>query len=507
MASPTIQFKRGLVQNLPGLRAGEPGFATDRSDFYVGLNSTTEGNKFFGSSRYWIREDGTNSLKLNLVDKSGNNGVRLAAPDTLAGITTYTLPATPTEGYFLKTDANGVLSWTSVTASATFENATLTGVSTITNAVIQSGSINGTTVGLTTAAAGAFTTLGANSLNVSGIATVGSVSIGATQVVSSAFQLQNIASLDATTTATIEAAIANAPNTFTDLSVTGISTFNGAVNLGSDSSDIITVKGTTTFEQPVVGTISTATALQNSRDFSITGDFITAPVISFNGTSNVAFAATLTANSIALGTYTTGNYVSTVAGTTNQISVSGSGSETASVTLSLPSDVVVGTSLSAPTVKTSNVNAENGTAAITIDAGGNVGVSTNLTVTGNLFVNGTTTQVNTTSLTVEDTLVELGMVDGLAPGTDLNKDLGLLLNYFSGSAKKAAVYWDDSVDRFAIASEVSEASSVLTAAAYAALEVGSLYINNACTGGVQEVIGCANGQLTLSNIVVDGGSF
>jgi hypothetical protein len=99
------------------------------------------------------------------------------------------------------------------------------------------------------------------------------------------------------------------------------------------------------------------------------------------------------------------------------------------------------------------------------------------------------------------------MVNGSAPGTDLNKDLGLLLNYFSGSAKKAAVYWDDSVDRIALASDVSEAASVLTANAYAALEVGSLYINNACTGGVQQVIGCTDGQLTLSNIVVDGGSF
>jgi len=506
MASPTIQFKRGLVQNLPGLRAGEPGFATDRSDFYVGFNSTTQENKFFGSSRYWIREDGTSSLKLNLVDKSGNNGVRLAAPDTLAGFTTYTLPATPTAGYFLKTDVNGNLSWDTVSASATFDNSTLTGVTTITNANIQGGSINGTTVGLTTAAAAAFTTLSADSLNVSGIATVGSLSIGSTQIVSSAFELQNILSLDATTIATIEAAVGNAPNTFTDLEVTGISTFSGNVNIGSDSSDIVTVNGTTTFEQPVVGTISTATALENAQDFSITGDFITADVISFDGTGAVAFAATITANSIGLGTYTSGDYVASASGTTNEVEVTGTG-EGASLVIGLPSEVVVGTSLTAPTVYASNVSAENGTAAITIDAGGNVGVSTNLTISGNLFVNGTTTEVNTITLTVEDTLVELGMVNGIAPGSDLNKDLGLILNYYTDAAKKAAIYWDDSATRFALASEVSETSSVLTAAAYAALEVGGLYVNNDCTGGLQEVIGCADGQLTLSNIVVDGGSF
>ena len=472
MTSPIIQFKRGVIQNLPGLRAGEPGFATDRSDFYVGVNSTTEGNKFFGSSRYWIREDGTNSLKLNLVDKSGNNGVRLAAPNTLSGITTYTLPATPTAGYFLKTDVNGNLSWDTVTASATFENATLMGVTTITNANIQSGSINSTTIGLTTAAAGAFTTLGASSLNVSGIATVGSLSIGSTQVVSSAFQLQNILSLDATTIATIESAVANAHNTFTDLSVTGISTFNGNVILGDSSADTITVKGTTTFEQPVVGTISTATrATQVDTTATAT-----------NGTYYIPFVSNSSS--------TTSETVRVDAGlkynpATNNLTIDG--------------DIQVGGN---------DILASDGTTAITLSAvTGNVGVSSNLTVTGNLYVNGTTTQVNTTTLTVEDTLVELGMVDGSAPGTDLNKDLGLLLNYFSGTAKKAAVYWDDSVDRLAIASEVSEASSVLTANAYAALEVGSLYINNACTGGVQEVIGCVGGQLTLSNIVVDGGSF
>ena len=472
MASPIIQFKRGVIQNLPGLRAGEPGFATDRSDFYVGVNSTTEGNKFFGSSRYWLREDGTNSLKLNLVDKSGNNGVRLAAPNTLSGITTYTLPATPTAGHFLKTDVNGNLSWDTVTASAIFENATLMGVTTITNANIQSGSINSTTIGLTTAAAGAFTTLGASSLNVSGIATVGSLSIGSTQVVSSAFQLQNILSLDATTIATIESAVANATNTFTDLSVTGISTFNGNVILGDSSADTITVKGTTTFEQPVVGTISTATrATQVDTTATAT-----------NGTYYIPFVSNSSS--------TTSETVRVDAGLKYN---------PATYNLTIDGDIQVGGN---------DILASDGTTAITLSAvTGNVGVSSNLTVTGNLYVNGTTTQVNTISLTVEDTLVELGMVDGSAPGTDLNKDLGLLLNYFSGTAKKAAVYWDDSVDRLAIASEVSEASSVLTANAYAALEVGSLYINNACTGGVQEVIGCVGGQLTLSNIVVDGGSF
>jgi len=68
-------------------------------------------------------------------------------------------------------------------------------------------------------------------LNVSGIGTVGSLSIGSTEVIDSSRQLKNISSLDATTTATIEAAIASGPNTFTDLIVSGIATFNSDVGV------------------------------------------------------------------------------------------------------------------------------------------------------------------------------------------------------------------------------------------------------------------------------------
>ena len=59
------------------------------------------------------------------------------------------------------------------------------------------------------------------------------IAIGETTIVNADRQLQNIASLDATTTATIESAITNAPNTFTDLQITGLSTFIGASRFNS----------------------------------------------------------------------------------------------------------------------------------------------------------------------------------------------------------------------------------------------------------------------------------
>ena len=59
------------------------------------------------------------------------------------------------------------------------------------------------------------------------------ISMGSTEIVNSARQLQNIESLDSTTTATIEAAIESGPNTFTNLNITGVSTFVGLATFGS----------------------------------------------------------------------------------------------------------------------------------------------------------------------------------------------------------------------------------------------------------------------------------
>ena len=60
------------------------------------------------------------------------------------------------------------------------------------------------------------------------------------------------------------------------------------------------------------GNASTATALATGRTISLTGD-VTGTSASFNGTGNVSIAATIAANSVALGTDTTGNYVSSIA--------------------------------------------------------------------------------------------------------------------------------------------------------------------------------------------------
>lgn len=132
-------------------------------------------------------------------------------------------------------------------------------------------------------------------------------------------------------------------------------------------------------------------------------------------------------------------------------------------------------------------------------------VANSLTVTGDLTVEGTTTQINTVNTSIEDTLLELQKVDGAALSSDTNKDVGLVMNYYDGSAKKAAFYWDDSAAKFVLLKEGSETSGVMTPTTYGALEIGSLWLNDCA--GAHQVISCSGTTRSLNDITVDGGAF
>jgi mannose/fructose/N-acetylgalactosamine-specific phosphotransferase system component IIB len=142
-----------------------------------------------------------------------------------------------------------------------------------------------------------------------GIATVTSVSIGNTQVVSSARQLQNIASLDATTTATIESAIANAPNTFTSLNVTGISTLGvtSTTNLTAQQlnvSGLSTFAGITTYTTSLFGTQASFSGVVTALNFSGNASSAT-----YSASSGIATYAT----SSGIATYSTSAGIATYA--------------------------------------------------------------------------------------------------------------------------------------------------------------------------------------------------
>ena len=141
----------------------------------------------------------------------------------------------------------------------------------------------------------------------------------------------------------------------------------------------------------------------NNFDFNVNDPTITlgtGPIsgnVTITNLGNATFNTTLDSNSVTLGTHTTGNYVATVSGTTNEIEVSGSGGETAAVTVGLPNNVTIG----------NNLIVTNG---LTVNGAVQLGNATTDTVViaGNLEVQGTQTILNTDTLTVEDTLVLAG---------------------------------------------------------------------------------------------------
>lgn len=146
MTAPVLQFKRGLLANLPGLRAGEPGFTTDSYDLYVGIDSTTSNNKFFGSHRYWTRGTASTGSGVNFVEgtSNGTSYITLKAADSLAGITTFTLPsADGTNGQFLKTNGSGALSFADVSTNLSIAGGTGTDtVSLLTDTLTFAGTAN-----------------------------------------------------------------------------------------------------------------------------------------------------------------------------------------------------------------------------------------------------------------------------------------------------------------------------------------------------------------------------
>lgn len=176
------------------------------------------------------------------------------------------------------------------------------------------------------------------------------------------------------------------PNTDT-FTTGGTLTFAGSAGIKTTISDnqvgiAVDVTGTTALtaladadEFLVYDASATANRKITAEDVA---DYIYAG-LSGDITVTEAGVVSIAANSVALGTDTTGNYVATVAGTANQITITGSGSEDSAVTVALTNDVTLVGDL---TVGGNDIKANGGTTSITL-SGADVAVAGDLTVTGN----------------------------------------------------------------------------------------------------------------------------
>jgi hypothetical protein len=196
---------------------------------------------------------------------------------------------------------------------------------------------------------------------------------------------------------------------------------------GGEGIDTSISAGTITISGENASDTNKGIASFNSTDFSVSDGHVSLakdPVITLSG--DVAGSATMTnlgdvtitttvqPNSVALGADTTGNYVATISGTANEITVSGSGSESAAVTIGLPDDVEI---------------------------------TGNLTVNGNLDVAGSINSVNTTEVNILDNKVVLNSNVTDSPSADAG------LKVERGTSTDVEVLWNETTDQWQLTND------------------------------------------------------
>ena len=388
MAIPVLQFKRGnagVAGTVPALRPGEPGFSLNNFDFFIGIDTSVANNKFFGSHRYWGREDGTNSLNLKLVDKDGTNYVAIKAPNTLGGNLTYTFPGTQgASNSILSNDGSGNLSWASGSTNPVFAGiATFLGTTdnTLGNADTGAVQIDGglgvnknVTVGTGLSVSGQsyFTGIGtfANSLAVGSGVTIGNGSVTATTFYGSVVGLASTA----TRATLVDTTTAPTGTFYPGLFVSNTGTASTAVYVDSG-----------------ISYVSNTDTLTLTGDIAVNGGDVTTSATTFNLVNSTAtgvnFAGAATA--LVMGA-TTG------IGTIRNTTISFPNATTVAVNGANPT--ISGTSTGTLTFFNTNLTGVNAFGAATsLVMGAATGITTvrnKLTVGGNLEVDGNNIQAS-----------------------------------------------------------------------------------------------------------------
>ncbi len=499
--STVIQIKRAAGATAPttaDLAEGEMAYAEDASNLGVSAKLYIEsvedgsaaihaiGGKYFTDKIDALYDKPTTTVggKVNFLEgtNNGTNKIIVKAPNTIASNVTFTLPsADGSDGHILQTNGSGTLSFTAAAAS-TFTLSDNQGTpNTDSFSTGETLTFAGT--------AGIKTTISANQVGI-------------------------VVDVNGTT----------------------------AVETLADADEFLVYDASATANRKVT--------VENIGDYIYAG-------LSGDITVTEGGVVSIAANSVALGTDTTGNYVATLAGTANQLTVTGSGSEDAGVTVALTEDVTLvgdltvggndikmnggGSALvfsGSGDVKTNgdlivggqDIKSANGTVALTlVDTTGNVTVAGDLkvggndilasdgataltlvaasgnvivagdlkiggndiqasdgtvaitlsgadvTVAGNLTVSGTTTTVNSTTLSVTDPMVFVAKDNNATDAVDIGLyglyDTSTTQDLFSG------IFRDASDDKWKIFKSLQTAPTTTVNTAGTGYAVATLVAN------------------------------
>lgn len=194
---------------------------------------------------------------------------------------------------------------------------------------------------------------------------------------------------------------------------------------------------------------------------------------------------TLPDNTVALGTKTTGDYVATITGGTGVASTAATSGEGTTHTLSIgqavgTTDNVTFAGVTADAIKigvTAAGEIDTTTGNLTIDsAGGTVTIDDNLTVTGNLTVSGTTTSINTETLTVDDNVIVLNNNVTSSP----SENAGIEVE--RGTSANVLVRWNETSDKWEITNDGTTYGNIVSTADTGSVST-TMIANEAITQG------------------------